>query len=177
MRSWGVVDVDGLWVALTGLVGRHESVRTTFEAVDGRGVQVVHPPGVVSLPVVDLWGLVESQRVVELGRVVAVDSRRPFGLVRGPLLRGGLVRVGGSEHVADGAMSHLIPDGWAMGVLCGGLGVVVGRGGGGRCRSWGRRMGAAKAELPEAVDADRTPRWFQEGSEKPGREKHCAWDG
>ncbi|ARX89467.1 peptide synthetase [Streptomyces alboflavus] len=35
---------------------RHESLRTTFDAVDGHGVQVVHPPGAVALPLEDLTG-------------------------------------------------------------------------------------------------------------------------
>ncbi|PZS24413.1 MAG: non-ribosomal peptide synthetase, partial [Pseudonocardiales bacterium] len=124
LRLCGELDVDALSVALTALVARHESLRTTFEAVDGRGIQVVHPPSVVSLPVVDLSGLVESQRVVELQRVVAVDSSRPFDLVRGPLLRVGVVRLGDREHVLTVAMHHIITDGWSMGVMLGELGVL-----------------------------------------------------
>ena len=117
LRLCGELDVDALGVAFTGLVARHESLRTTFEAVEGRGVQVVHPPSVVSLPVVDLSDLVESQRVVELQRVVAVESSRPFDLGRGPLLRVCLVCVGAAEHVLVVALHHIVTDGWSMGVL------------------------------------------------------------
>ncbi|HEV7453554.1 MAG TPA: amino acid adenylation domain-containing protein, partial [Pseudonocardiaceae bacterium] len=124
LRLCGELDVDALGVAFTGLVARHESLRTTFEAVEGRGVQVVHPPSVVSLPVVDLSDLVESQRVVELQRVVAVESSRPFDLGRGPLLRVCLVCVGAAEHVLVVALHHIVTDGWSMGVLLRELGVL-----------------------------------------------------
>ena len=50
LRLHGHLDVRALGAALCALVERHESLRTTFDAVDGHGVQVVHPPGAVALP-------------------------------------------------------------------------------------------------------------------------------
>ncbi|PZS22174.1 MAG: non-ribosomal peptide synthetase, partial [Pseudonocardiales bacterium] len=117
LRLCGELDVDALSVALTALVARHESLRTTFEAVDGRGIQVLHPPSVVPLPVVDLSGLAQAAQVVELQRVVATDRDRPFDLVQGPLLRMGVVRLGDNEHALTVAMHHIITDGWSIGVL------------------------------------------------------------
>jgi amino acid adenylation domain-containing protein/non-ribosomal peptide synthase protein (TIGR01720 family) len=122
LRLCGELDVAALSAALTGLVARHESLRTTFEVVDGRGVQVVHPPSAVSLPVVDLTDLArpdltEPERVLELQRIVAVESGRPFDLGRGPLLRVGLVRASATEHVLTVAMHHIVTDGWSTGVL------------------------------------------------------------
>ncbi|MDQ2881213.1 MAG: amino acid adenylation domain-containing protein, partial [Actinomycetota bacterium] len=117
LRLSGQLNVDALGVALTGLVARHESLRTTFEAVDGRGTQVVHPPSVVSLPVADLSSLDALAQVVELQRVVAADRDRPFDLVQGPLLRVGVVRLDDNEHALTVAMHHIITDGWSMGVL------------------------------------------------------------
>ncbi|MGH3777951.1 MAG: non-ribosomal peptide synthase/polyketide synthase, partial [Pseudonocardiaceae bacterium] len=128
LRLCGGLDVGALSVALTGLVARHESLRTTFGAVDGRGVQVVHPPSVVSLPVVDLSGLVEGERDAELRRVVGLEAGRGFDLGRGPLLRVLLVRVGAGEHVLSVAMHHIVTDGWSMGVLLGELGVLYSAG-------------------------------------------------
>ncbi|HEX9314785.1 MAG TPA: amino acid adenylation domain-containing protein, partial [Actinomycetota bacterium] len=40
----GDLDVDALKAAFTSLVARHESLRTTFGSIDGRGVQEVHEP-------------------------------------------------------------------------------------------------------------------------------------
>ncbi|MGH3921078.1 MAG: amino acid adenylation domain-containing protein, partial [Pseudonocardiaceae bacterium] len=66
VRLRGRLDVDALNTALTGLVARHESLRTTFDAVDGRGVQVVHEPDEVRVPVLDLSALPDAEREAEL---------------------------------------------------------------------------------------------------------------
>ncbi|MGH9302077.1 MAG: condensation domain-containing protein, partial [Acidimicrobiales bacterium] len=129
LRLCGELDLEALSGALTGLVARHESLRTTFGSVEGRGVQAVHPPSVVSLPVVDLSDLARldvtgSQREAELRRVVAVEAARPFDLGRGPLLRVGVVRLSAVEHVLLVAMHHIVTDGWSMGVLLGELSVL-----------------------------------------------------
>src|SRR5918992_808542 len=44
LRLRGELDVTALRAALTLLLARHESLRTTFDTVAGRAVQVVHPP-------------------------------------------------------------------------------------------------------------------------------------
>ncbi|MDQ4104403.1 MAG: amino acid adenylation domain-containing protein, partial [Actinomycetota bacterium] len=117
LRLCGDVSVDALDVALTGLVARHESLRTTFAAVEGNGVQVVHPPLVVSVPVVDLSELAGSDQEAESHRLVIEQTSRPFDLAQGPLLRVQLVRLSASEHVLTVAMHHIITDGWSMGVF------------------------------------------------------------
>src|SRR5437764_13205020 len=53
-RMEGRLDVAALVRALNEVVRRHEAWRTTFHAVDGRPVQVVHPDLSLSVPVVDL---------------------------------------------------------------------------------------------------------------------------
>ncbi|MCA1682074.1 MAG: condensation domain-containing protein, partial [Actinobacteria bacterium] len=122
LRLRGELDVAALSRALSGLVARHESLRTTFESVGGRGVQVVHPPYEVELPVLDLVGLAEGERGTELDRVLAGEALRPFDLARGPLLRTRLVRLGAQEHVLSLMLHHIVTDGWSMGVLLGDLG-------------------------------------------------------
>ena len=117
LRLRGELDVAALSRALSGLVARHESLRTTFESVGGRGVQVVHPPYEVELPVLDLVGLVDEERGTELDRVLAQEARRPFDLVAGPLMRVGLVRLGAQEHVLSLTLHHIVTDGWSNGCL------------------------------------------------------------
>src|SRR5262249_45101737 len=44
LRLTGKLDVDALRRSLSEIVRRHESLRTTFEIVDGEPVQVIAPP-------------------------------------------------------------------------------------------------------------------------------------
>jgi amino acid adenylation domain-containing protein/non-ribosomal peptide synthase protein (TIGR01720 family) len=126
LRLQGRLDVDALNTALTGLVARHESLRTTFDSVDGRGVQVVHEPDEVRVPVLDLSGLPEGEREVELGRVLVEESVAPFDLREGPLLRLRLLRLAAEEHALTLMMHHIVTDGWSMGVLVEELSVLYG---------------------------------------------------
>ncbi|HMC08975.1 MAG TPA: condensation domain-containing protein, partial [Actinomycetota bacterium] len=118
----GELDTDALNRALTALVARHESLRTTFESVDGRGVQVVHLPYEVLAPLVDMSELPEPDRGAELARILQQEATRPFDLSRGPLLRVRLVRLAEDEHVLTLMLHHIVTDGWSFGVIMGDLG-------------------------------------------------------
>ncbi len=123
LRLCGELDLGALSVAVDAVVARHESLRTTFEVMEGRGVQVVHPPCAVVVPVLDLSGLTQGERDAQLRRVVGEQAGRGFDLGRGPLLRVGVVRLSVAEHVVILAMHHIVTDGWSMGVLSSELGV------------------------------------------------------
>ncbi|MGH3854188.1 MAG: amino acid adenylation domain-containing protein, partial [Pseudonocardiaceae bacterium] len=123
VRLHGQLDLDALSGAWNAVVARHESLRTTFETVEGRGVQVIHPPSEVAVPVRDLSELPATEREEELRRVVGVATRLGFELASGPLLRVNVVRLGPVEHVLTVAMHHIVTDGWSLGVLLDELGV------------------------------------------------------
>ena len=121
IRLRGTLDVAALEQALTAIVARHESARTTLDTADGLGVQHIHPPYDVRLPVADLSGLPEARREAEIAALAAAEAAGPFDLRRGPLIRVRLVRAGSRDHVLTLAMHHVITDGWSMGVLTGEL--------------------------------------------------------
>ncbi|NBH05022.1 condensation domain-containing protein, partial [Amycolatopsis sp. SID8362] len=102
----GDLDVEALRRALDTLVARHESLRTTFGAVDGRGVQYVGEPYAIELPVEDFDE-----------DALAREALRPFDLRTGPLLRARLFRRAPGEHVLLLALHHIVTDGWSAGVL------------------------------------------------------------
>ncbi|RNG18647.1 non-ribosomal peptide synthase/polyketide synthase [Streptomyces botrytidirepellens] len=121
LRMRGILDVAALEDALTALVARHESLRTTFDAVDGRGVQIVHEPSAVRLARHDLSDVPADRREAELTELLARERERPFDLRRGPLLRAGLIRLGAQDHALTLTLHHIITDGWSTGVLIGDL--------------------------------------------------------
>ncbi|GAA2442210.1 non-ribosomal peptide synthase/polyketide synthase [Streptomyces glaucus] len=121
LRLRGTLDVRALTAALRALAARHESLRTTFDTVDGHGVQIVHPPQDVPLPLHDLTGLPEPDRTARLDGLLTDERTRPFDLRRGPLLRTALVRLADDEHVLALTLHHIVTDGWSTAVLTGDL--------------------------------------------------------
>jgi len=117
VRIEGALDVDALGMSVQTLVDRHESFRTTFSSADGIPVQIVSEKGSSSLAMTDLTGGPESNRMDEALRIAAEEFRRPFDLTRGPLLRLGLIRLGGQDHLLLITMHHIVSDGWSMGIF------------------------------------------------------------
>jgi amino acid adenylation domain-containing protein len=116
-RLTGALDVDALSRALTEVVRRHESLRTTFPSVGGRPVQAIAAPAPVELPVFDLSTLGEEEREAESRRLLASWAGEPFDLSAGPLLRARLLKTGADAHVLFVCMHHIISDGWSMRVM------------------------------------------------------------
>ncbi len=113
----GSLDVGALERILNEIVRRHEVLRTTFRAKDGKPVQVIAPELEVSLPVEDLTHLPEEKREAEAFRLMQQEVRQPFDLTEGPLLRARLLKLGDREHIAAVATHHIVSDGWSMGVF------------------------------------------------------------
>ncbi|MFE9680916.1 amino acid adenylation domain-containing protein [Streptomyces sp. NPDC006285] len=123
-RLRGELDLGALRTALDALVVRHEPLRTTFDTVDGRGVQIVGPPYTVPVEPVDLTGLPDAERSAGTDRVLRAELEHPFDLRRGPLLRVLLVRLAAEDHLLVIHQHHIVTDGWSIGVLAGDLGAL-----------------------------------------------------
>src|SRR5262245_26844718 len=117
LRLLGPLDTAALERAFRALVKRHGSLRTTFATIDGNPVQVIAPDQSVELPLLDLRQLSRDQSLAELQRVALEESRRPFNLARGRLLRTSLVRLANDEHALLLTMHHIASDGWSLGVI------------------------------------------------------------
>ena len=116
-RVRGAVDREALRRALSRVVARHESLRTTFSVVGDRPVQRIATDRPVELPLFDAASVPEAEKNRELDEWIASEKRRAFDLARGPLLRAALFRIGEGEHVLLLTMHHIVSDGWSMGVL------------------------------------------------------------
>jgi amino acid adenylation domain-containing protein len=119
IATWlnGPLDAPALEASLAQLVARHELLRTTFPAVEGRPQQVIHSS--LDLPLVhhDLRSAPAAERE-PLARSQAVElSRQPFDLAQGPLLRAHLWQLDDQRHLLLLVLHHIVCDGWSMGVL------------------------------------------------------------
>lgn len=105
--------------ALDEVVARHEALRTTFEPT-GEGqppTQVVHAPRKVSLPRSDLGSVASELRAAEALRLAREIVQQPFDLVRGPLLRAHLYRLGAEDHLLVLVVHHIVFDGSSVEIL------------------------------------------------------------
>ncbi len=153
LRLRGHLDTAALAAALSGVVRRHEILRTGIRAVAGEPVQEVAPavaPAVqVPLPVVDLGRLPAGRATAEASALAAAVVRRPFDLAQPPLLTALLVRFAPDEHAAVASIHHIATDGWSTGIFVRELAALY------RTARAARHAGAADgvvldvAELPE----------------------------
>jgi tyrocidine synthetase-3 len=105
-------EVEGLVEICRKLTERHEGFRTSFEIIDGQPVQEIHEE--VSFEI--------EYRNLNSGPSLSAedilrDFVRPFDLSRAPILRVGLVDVGGSHRVLLFDMHHIISDGVSHDIL------------------------------------------------------------
>lgn len=117
VRLTGVLDVTALRNALNFIVARHESLRTTFNTIDGAPAQEVAREIVIELPLIDLSTEPERVREAAARRILERETRRPFDLSEGPLIRSLLVRVNEQEHILLVTMHHIVTDGWSVGIF------------------------------------------------------------
>jgi amino acid adenylation domain-containing protein len=117
----GTLHAGALIAALSAVVRRHESLRTTFASpTSGGGVlsqRIAPPAAAVALPRVDLAALPEAA-----GRAAAAGLARQhtdwrFDLERGPLCVWLLVRLSEQRHQFFLNLHHTIADGWSIAVL------------------------------------------------------------
>ncbi|MDX6288495.1 MAG: hypothetical protein QOH42_294, partial [Blastocatellia bacterium] len=114
VRRTGPLDVSALKQSLKEIIRRHEAWRTNFAIEEGQLVQVINPNLDLELPFVDLRGLDKSEREAEALRLATLDTRRPFDLSQGPLLRALLVQLADEDHRLYLTLHQIIFDGVSL---------------------------------------------------------------
>jgi hypothetical protein len=117
VRLKGRLSTAALEQSINQILRRHEALRVTFTALEGKPVQVVSPFAPQSLRLLDLSELPSGDREREALRLTTDESRRPFNLTRDLLLRSLLVRMSADEHILLLVLHHIAADGWSLLVL------------------------------------------------------------
>ncbi len=140
LRLTGPLDAAALRAAAGELVARHESLHTTFEMVDGRGIQVLRPDAAPQWTAADVSDVPEAQREERARDLVRAEMGRPYDFGNGPLVRVLLVKLSAAEHICVLGMHHIVTDGWSMGIAA---------------REWGElyaaRVEQRDVKLPDAA--------------------------
>lgn len=110
----GVLDVSILEQSLNEIIRRHEAWRTSFPLIDGQPMQMLYPKLSLPISLVDLRELREDERESAAVQVAIEETRRPFDLANGPLLRATLVRLGEQEQRLYLSLHRIIFDSIAL---------------------------------------------------------------
>jgi amino acid adenylation domain-containing protein len=102
--------------AIRAVIGRHEILRTIFrENEQGELRQVIL--GVEEARFRLGYGDLEGWPMEQVKEYIREESMRVFDLGRGPLVRGGLLRLGRERYIFYFNMHHIISDGVSMEIL------------------------------------------------------------
>jgi hypothetical protein len=123
----GNLDEEKLELAFIKLIKRHESLRTSFEMINGLLVQLIHEDVEFAI---ERYGnhqggtkvLAPRSDESAVGNLpLAADTIenliRPFDLSRSPLMRVGLIEIEKKKHILIVDMHHIITDGVSLNTL------------------------------------------------------------
>ena len=115
LRLKGLLNENALKEAIYEVIHRHEALRATF-AEDGESLRVTPQFG-GEIASIDLSSLAPADRERECAKMIGDDSRTPFDIAKGPLLRIKIVRLEPEDHVALFTSHHIVCDGWSTNVI------------------------------------------------------------
>jgi thioesterase domain-containing protein/acyl carrier protein len=116
-RCTGDLNLNAMVQAFSLCTQRHESLRTTFELVDGQLSQIIHPPADAPIPLVDLTSLDGEAQRLEGERLTREHAAVRMNLKQGPLLMLKMLRFDATHHLLLVTMHHIICDGISLGIL------------------------------------------------------------
>jgi amino acid adenylation domain-containing protein len=113
----GPLMISAFQQALEVIIERHESLRTIFEAVDGKPRQKIRSAKDIreQVEVIDLTA--EDQPMDRAKEIAEEEANHVFKLEAGPLYRLRLLKIEEGKHVFLFTIHHIIADGWSLEIL------------------------------------------------------------
>ena len=113
----GMLDIKILKDCLQKIVNRHETLRTNFDSIEGRPVQIVDETREIDLDIIDL-SEAKSDDVFAHAQQIAVEIiRKPLNLKDDALFKAFLIELDKDEFILFFAMHHIISDGLSINIL------------------------------------------------------------
>ncbi|KAJ5939252.1 hypothetical protein N7466_002386 [Penicillium verhagenii] len=116
-RFRGQLKLEALNAAISAVVERQESLRTTFTSRNGVGLQVVSPFRPQSLKVVDMTSASNDELMSDIYQL----QNTPMDLTK-ECWRVTLFRLTPTDHVLSIVLHHIIADGWSFDIFVKSLG-------------------------------------------------------
>ena len=117
VRITGALNLRALESSLNKILRRQESLRTKMTAIDGIPVQTIASVEFLRIAPMDLCALTEGERETESRRLILQETKRPFDLAEGRLMRVRLLRLRKDEHILIFSTHHIVSDAWSMGIF------------------------------------------------------------
>uniref|UniRef100_UPI00403E5477 amino acid adenylation domain-containing protein n=1 Tax=Paenibacillus sp. FSL K6-1330 TaxID=2975292 RepID=UPI00403E5477 len=124
----GKLDKARMEAVLRQLIKRHESLRTSFELVNGLPMQKINETVEFEVEYADFSGEIEpgtsdaglldeeGETAAKIREIVA-KFVRPFDLTRAPLMRAGLIKLEDERHVLMVDLHHIVSDGLSQDIF------------------------------------------------------------
>ncbi|MBW4428108.1 MAG: amino acid adenylation domain-containing protein [Nostoc desertorum CM1-VF14] len=110
----GKLDVAILEQSLSEIIRRHEIFRTTFPAIEGKLVQVIHPPELVKLAITDLQDIPQEQQEAAIQKLTDEAVYKPFDITKLPLIHWTLLKLSEQDWCLIHVEHHMVHDGWSF---------------------------------------------------------------
>ena len=115
LRFSGPLDKPALERAWQALVDRHEMLRSAFNA-DGTQFFVFRDVS-ADLVWVDCSHKTDADKEQTIADYIKQDALHVFDLLKGPLVRAGLITLSDTAHHLTITAHHIVCDGWSLGIL------------------------------------------------------------
>src|SRR6185437_7022699 len=113
----GEIEIDLLEKALRALIGRHESLRTSFLLVDGQPRQKIADAATLG-PILRCQDLTEWKDTdAAAAGIIKKEAGTPFDLRTGPLIRAVLLRTGRDRFLRCINLHHIVADARSIAII------------------------------------------------------------
>ncbi|MCX7594794.1 MAG: amino acid adenylation domain-containing protein, partial [Fischerella sp.] len=116
-RLQGQLNQPALQQSLNEIVRRHEVLRTNFQTIAGRPIQIISSETTFLLPLIDLSDLPADLQAAKVEQLLKTEAQQPFNLQTDLMMRAKLLRLSQQEHVVLLTLHHIASDGWSIGVF------------------------------------------------------------
>lgn len=113
----GSLNTTTLARSVEAVAQRHEVLRTTFEVRDSTPAQIVHESLPPEFTVLDLQDWSPHRRDQGAQDLLRQEARRPFSLLRGPMVRVLVLRLTAERTTVVFTMHHIAVDAWSLGIF------------------------------------------------------------
>ncbi|MTJ29412.1 non-ribosomal peptide synthetase [Aphanizomenon sp. UHCC 0183] len=113
----GSLNISVLEQAITEIVRRHEILRTNFQQIEGKNLQVIRQEINIGLQVINLEKIPAKEQLQNVQQLINQETNKIFNLSEDDLFQSTLYQLNQNSYVLLLNMHHIISDGWSTGIL------------------------------------------------------------